>query len=89
MLKNILVYFHMMYILIWPKEIIIIYNIKINISNNKKMDNVGFGKQQFVGKVQGAVTDHYQMLKVRKNLLICKIEMNFENIGRIQFKSKL
>ncbi len=29
------------------------------------MDNVVFGKQQFVGKVTGAVTDHYQMLKVR------------------------
>ena len=28
------------------------------------MENVVFGKQQFVGKVHGAVTDHYQMLKV-------------------------
>jgi len=38
---------------------------KIYISIIKKMDNVVFGKQQFVGKVTGAVTDHYQMLKVR------------------------
>ena len=28
------------------------------------MENVSFGKQQFVGSVQGAVTDSYQMLKV-------------------------
>jgi hypothetical protein len=31
------------------------------------MDSVGFGKQQFVGKVSGAITDHYQMLKVSFN----------------------
>jgi hypothetical protein len=36
------------------------------------MDNVVFGKQQFVGKVTGAVTDHYQMLKVRYEIIHIK-----------------
>jgi hypothetical protein len=28
------------------------------------MENVNFGKQQFVGSVQGSITDSYQMVKV-------------------------
>jgi hypothetical protein len=34
------------------------------------MDKVVFGKQQFVGKVQGAVTTQYQMLKVNTFLTL-------------------
>jgi hypothetical protein len=29
-----------------------------------EVKNEGFGKETFVGKIKGAVTDHYQMLKV-------------------------
>ena len=39
--------------------------------------DVLFGKQQFVGKVAGSLTDHYQMLKVSEIL----IKNHFLNTG--------
>ena len=33
-----------------------------------------FGKQQFVGKVEGTVTDQYQMIKVQQNFIFRKLD---------------
>jgi hypothetical protein len=38
------------------------------------MENGNFGKQQFVGKVNGAVTDNYQMLKVNFFVIFRKLD---------------
>jgi hypothetical protein len=51
------------------------------------MVDATFGKQQFVGKVAGAVTDHYTMLKVFKLINFRKLDLEvMEEYSKFKIK---